>query len=171
MEEWLRCMPRFTGTTANTYFSRPMRDLTRRRSLQAQPGFPGVGMPMKMHHGDDQYYVLADLIDEPVGKSAGPAAARALRDGRPGMGILQDAGQRSSHFTSKSVLEALALTVVVGDGFCQFLLGRVEKLDFHERVCRSISLNTSPAGDDAISPRSYASTRSSTSRAQAASMS
>lgn len=120
----------------------------------AQSGLPGIWVSVKVHHRDNQYHILAGMVDNAVGKSTCSTTSCTLLDGRPCMRVLYDTRQRFSHFNGKSVTKPFALLIVIGYSFCQFLLCRVEKFDSHRFACRSISLNTSLAGDDPISPRS-----------------
>src|SRR5439155_15080613 len=115
---------------------------------------------------DDDQEIGSRFVDYAVRKTMDLATPHALREWSPGFGIILYAFYCFFDFVGKLKTQSRAGFVVVGDGLMKFRIRGVEISYFHLPRCRSILANTSSAGTAPSSPRSYASKRSSASRAQ-----
>ncbi len=123
-----------------------------------------------MHNSSDENGVRSDLINHPVWKTLEDAAPGAFGKWRPRFRKLDDAFQSTFDLYFKLIAEAFALVVIIINRFLQFDFSDGEKLDLHRDYFLRFLSNTRWAGIAAISPRSYASMRSSTSSAHISSI-
>ena len=79
-------------------------------------------MPVEVHDREDQDRIVADLANHAIGKPTRATAPGARRNGWSRVRVLRDARQCPPHFNGKSVTQSLALAIVPGDGFGEFLL-------------------------------------------------
>jgi len=110
------------------------------------------------------------LVNNTVRKFLSSAAARTFGQRSPRLWKLKDSFQRAFNFFCKIIAQSSFLLVVVIDSFFEFLFGNGQKFDLHRDDFPRILSKTSFAGLAPISPRSYASIRSSTSSAHNPSM-
>ena len=100
-------------------------------------------MSVKVHDRDNEYPVVARLIDDAIREAAGSATSRTLRNWRPCLRMLLDSQERLPHLCCESVSKSFAFLVVVSHSLDEFPPGDIEEFNFHGRACRSISLKTS----------------------------
>ncbi len=93
-----------------------------------------------MRDRQNQNVATVDGVNQPVGKPAQPAAADALRQSMPGLGIARNAVRRGQHFDQERIADAGRLFRILADGVVELGLGNVEKPDRHGRYLATTSL-------------------------------
>lgn len=77
-------------------------------------------MPTEIHHGDNEQFIVANLIDDAMRKAVRAATACIWRHEHPSLGVKLDAHDRRLDLMEKIRTEAGLLRLVVFGGFSEF---------------------------------------------------